>query len=257
MTDSKLASYPSLAGRTVLVTGGGSGIGAAIVEAFARQRSRVAFLDIDQAASAALCEAVMAKTGQAPMFLPCDLRDIPALRAAIAAVASKFGPISVLVNNAASDTRHKWDTVTPEYWDERVASNLKHVFFAAQAVQPMMAGLGGGAIVNLGSTSWRIGQGGMPAYTTSKSAILGLTRSLARDFGPANIRVNCVSPGWVMTERQVKLWLDEEGNKLIDRSQCLKRRLQPADIANVVLFFSADDSGVCTSQDYIADGGWV
>ncbi len=257
MTDQKLASYPSLANRTVLVTGGGSGIGAAIVEAFARQGSKVAFLDFDQAASTALAQAVEAKTGHTPLFLPCDLRDIAALRVSIAETAATLGPISVLVNNAASDTRHAWDTVTPDYWDERIASNLKHVFFAAQAVQPMMARLGGGSIINLGSTSWRIGQGGMPAYTTSKSAILGLTRSLARDFGPANIRVNSISPGWVMTERQKTLWLTEEGEKLIDRSQCLKRRLQPEDIANVVLFFASDDSGVCTSQDYIADGGWV
>ena len=257
MTDSKLASYPSLIGRTVLITGGGSGIGAAIVEAFARQGAKVSFLDIDATASATTCEAVKAATGASPMFLPCDLRNIPALQAAIATVCERLGPISVLVNNAASDTRHGWDTVTADYWDERMASNLRHVFFACQAVQPMMAGIGGGSIINLGSTSWRMGHGGMPAYTTAKSAILGLTRSLARDFGPANIRVNSISPGWVMTERQVKLWLDAEGEQRLERGQCLKRRLQPADIANVVLFFAADDSGICTSQDYIADGGWA
>lgn len=257
MDHAKLARYPSLEGRTVLVTGGGSGIGAAIVEGFCRQRSKVAFLDIAAEASAALVERMAKETGVRPLFLSCDLTDIPALKAAVTRVGAELGPISVLVNNAANDTRHAWQDVTPDYWDDRLNVNLRHQFFAAQAVQPMMAGLGGGSIINFGSISWRIGQGGMPGYTTSKAAVHGLTRSLARDFGPQNIRVNTVSPGWVMTKRQLELWVDASTDELIARSQCLKRRLQPEDLANVVLFLAADDSGVCTSQEYIVDGGWV
>jgi D-xylose 1-dehydrogenase len=163
----------------------------------------------------------------------------------------------VLINNAANDQRHAFDTVTPEYWDERMAINLRPMFFTAQAVQPQMAAAGGGAIVNFGSTSWRIGQGGMAAYTAAKSAVLGLTRSQARDFGPQNIRVNSLSPGWIMTERQLKLWVTPETDELINRSQCLKRRLQPIDIARVVLFLASDDASAITNQDYIVDGGWV
>ena len=193
----------------------------------------------------------------APLFIPCDVTDTPALQAAIAEATAKLGPIRVLVNNAAHDQRHPIDSVTPDYWDDRFAVNLKHQFFAAQAVYKDMAATGGGSIVNLGSTSWVIGQGGMPCYTTAKSAVAGLTRSLARDFGPLDIRVNCILPGWIMTERQIKLWLTPEGEQELMKRQCLKRKLVPADIARVVLFFAADDSGACTNQNYIVDGGWV
>ncbi|MGE5766554.1 MAG: SDR family NAD(P)-dependent oxidoreductase, partial [Bacteroidota bacterium] len=186
-----------------------------------------------------------------------DLRDIEALRVAIGQVRETFGPITVLVNNAAHDQRHAFDEVTPEYWDDRIAVNLKHQFFAAQAVYPDMAAAGGGAIVNLGSVSWMIGQGGMPCYTTAKSAVAGLTRSLARDFGPKNIRVNCVVPGWIMTQRQLDLWLTPEGEAELLQRQCLKRKLVPADVARAVLFFASDDAGACTNQSYIVDGGWV
>ncbi|MGQ0483846.1 MAG: SDR family NAD(P)-dependent oxidoreductase [Hyphomicrobiales bacterium] len=257
MAQSKLAIYPSLEGRSVFVTGGGSGIGAAIVEAFAGQKSKIAFIDIDEAASLALVSRLASEGHVAPLFIRCDIRDIAALKASIEQARAANGPITVLVNNAASDQRHAFDTVTPDYWDERMAINLRPMFFTAQAVQPQMAAEGGGAIVNFGSTSWRIGQGGMAAYTAAKSAVLGLTRSQARDFGPRNIRVNSLSPGWIMTERQLKLWVTPETDELINRSQCLKRRLQPIDIARVVLFLASDDAGAITNQDYIVDGGWV
>ena len=254
---SSWAVYPSLKGRSVLVTGGGSGIGAQIVRRFCEQGSKVAFIDVDQASSLALAQEIAAGDRPAPLFLPCDLRDIAALRRAVAEAAAANGPITALVNNAARDDRHPWDTVTPEFWDERFAVNLRHQFFAAQAVQPMMKEAGGGSIINMGSTSWMVGQGGMAAYTAAKSAVLGLTRSLARDWGPDNIRVNSVAPGWIMTERQISKWLTPEGEEELMRRQCLKRKLYPDDIARVILFLCADDSSAMTNQSYIVDGGWV
>jgi NAD(P)-dependent dehydrogenase (short-subunit alcohol dehydrogenase family) len=254
---SNYAIYPSLKDRAVFVTGGGSGIGASIVEHFCAQGSKVAFVDIAPEASEALVKAIAGKGLPAPLFIACDITDIPALQRAIAEAKQKLGPIRVLVNNAAHDQRHPIDTVTPEYWDDRYAVNLKHQFFAAQAVYKDMAAAGGGAIVNLGSTSWVVGQGGMPCYTSAKSAVAGLTRALARDFGPLNIRVNCILPGWIMTERQIAMWLTPEGEEELMKRQCLKRKLVPADIARTVLFFAAEDSGACTNQNYIVDGGWV
>lgn len=251
------AIYPSLKDRVVFVTGGGSGIGAAIVEHFCRQGAKVGFVDINQEASEKLVQDVEAAGHGKPFFVNCDLTDIEALRVAVGQVREKLGPITVLVNNAAHDQRHAIDEVTPEYWDDRIAVNLKHQFFAAQAVYPDMEKAGGGAIVNLGSVSWMIGQGGMPCYTTAKSAVAGLTRSLARDLGPKNIRVNCVVPGWIMTQRQIDLWLTPEGEAELLERQCLKRKLVPADIARAVLFFASDDAGACTNQSYIVDGGWV
>ena len=251
------AIYPSLKDRPVFVTGGGGGIGASIVEHFCRQDARVAFVDIDEAASGALVERIAASGDPAPLFLPCDLRDIPALRAAIAEAAEALGPIRILINNAAHDERHTIDEVTPEYWDDRMAVNLRHQFFAVQAVHKGMAEAGGGAIVNLGSVTWLVGQGGMPGYSAAKSAVAGLTRSLARDLGPDNIRVNSVLPGWIMTERQVAMWLTPESEAELLQNQCLKRKLYPEDIARAVLFFAADDSSACTNQSYIVDGGWV
>jgi NAD(P)-dependent dehydrogenase (short-subunit alcohol dehydrogenase family) len=253
----RYASYPSLEARVVFVTGGGSGIGASIVEHLCAQRARVAFVDVDRAASPALVETIEAHGHPAPLFIPCDLRDVAALRAAVAEARARLGPIRVLVNNAANDERHALEAVTPEYWDDRFAVNLRHQFFAAQAVAPDMTAAGGGSIVNLGSTSWMIGQGGMPAYLTAKSAVAGLTRALARDLGPMGIRVNCIVPGWIMTERQIQRWLTPEGEQELMRRQCLKRKLLPEDIARVVLFFAADDSGACTNQSYVVDGGWV
>ncbi len=255
MTDT-FARYPSLARRTVLVTGGASGIGAAIVEAFCQQGARVAFLDRDETAAAKLL-GQLDSGGEAPLFLSCDLTDIAALREAIARAAAALGPITILINNAARDDRHAIEAVTPEMWDGIMANNLRHQFFAAQAVIAGMAAAGGGAIVNLGSISWVVGQGGMPGYLSAKAAITGLTRALARDLGPKNIRVNTVLPGWTMTERQLTLWLTPEAEKDLMARQCLKCRLMPRDIANMVLFLTADDSAMCTNQSYIVDGGWV
>jgi NAD(P)-dependent dehydrogenase (short-subunit alcohol dehydrogenase family) len=251
------ASYPSLEDRVVFVTGGGSGIGASIVEHLCAQGARVAFVDILREPSAALVETIRGRDLPAPTFIPCDLRDIAALRWAVAETRTRLGPIRVLVNNAAHDERHSIESVTPEYWDDRFAVNLRHQFFAAQAVVPGMAAAGGGSIINLGSTSWLVGQGGMPAYLSAKAAVAGLTRALARDLGPRNIRVNSVMPGWIMTERQITLWLTPEGEQELLRRQCLKRKLRPEDVARVVLFLASDDSDACTNQSYIVDGGWV
>jgi len=251
------ASYPSLEDRVVFVTGGGSGIGASIVEHLCAQRARVAFVDILREASGALVARLGGRGMPAPLFIPCDLRDIAALRAAVAQVEARWGAVRVLVNNAAHDERHAIEAVTPEYWDDRFAVNLRHQFFAAQAVAPGMAAAGGGSIVNFGSTSWMVGQGGMPAYLSAKAAVAGLTRALARDLGPRGIRVNAVVPGWIMTERQIALWLTPEGEEELMRRQCLKRKLMPEDIARVVCFLASDESSACTSQSYVVDGGWV
>ncbi len=250
------AIYPDLAGKTVIVTGGGSGIGEAIVEAFVGQGAKVGFLDIKEAESLAIVER-LARTGGEVMFAKADLTDTAALRQAIADIKARFGPINILINNAAHDQRHATLDVTPEYWDDRIAVNLKHQFFAAQAVLPDMIAAGSGSIINFGSTSWMIGQGGMAAYTAAKSAVLGLTRSLARDFGPHNIRVNAIAPGWIMTQRQIDLWLTPESEQELLRRQCLKRPLLPREIARATLFFASDEASACTNQHYVVDGGWV
>ena len=247
------ATYPDLAGKTVLITGGASGIGEAIVRRFAAQGSRVGFLDINDAAG----EALAAELGGDVRYVHADLTDIPALRAGVATVRDAFGPVTILVNNAAHDERHRTEDVTPEYWDNRVAVNLRHQFFTAQAVLPDMQAAGGGSIVNFGSVSWMIGQGGMAAYTACKSAVLGLTRSLARDYGADNIRVNAIAPGWIMTQRQKDLWVTPEGEKEIMVRQCLKRGLQPDEIARVTLFLASEEASACTNQHYVVDGGWV
>jgi NAD(P)-dependent dehydrogenase (short-subunit alcohol dehydrogenase family) len=248
MTD-RFARYPSLTDRAVLVTGGAGGIGAVTVARFAQQGARVAFLDFDIDGGG----AVAAETGA--LFIPCDLRDIAALRAAVADAGARLGDITVLVNNAARDDRHGWETVEPDYWDERMATNLRHQFFCAQAVVPMMRRAGGGSIINLGSISWMNRAGGMPAYTTAKAAVRGLTRGLARDLGPDRIRVNEVVPGWVYTERQVALWVTAESEARSQANQCLKGRLLPDDIARMVLWLAADDSAMVTAQHFVVDGG--
>jgi NAD(P)-dependent dehydrogenase (short-subunit alcohol dehydrogenase family) len=249
------AIYPSLRDRVVFITGGATGIGAAHVAHFAAQGAQVAFVDIQDAPAEALVERVAAEGRGKPRFMHADLRDIPALQAAIATVGREVGPITVLVNNAAHDERHKWQDVTVEYWEERLQVNLRHQFFAIQAAAPMMQRAGGGSIINFGSISWRLGQGGMPAYTTAKAAVEGLTRSFARDLGPDNIRINCVIPGWIMTERQKALWLTPEGEKRTLEAQCLKRMLVPDDVSRLVLWLAADDSRMCTSQCWVVDGG--
>ncbi len=249
------ATYPSLKDRTVLVTGGASGIGEAIVRQFIGQGSRVGFIDIDVEAAKQLLASLPAHASA--HFEHADLRDIGALKRAVAAIREAMGPITILVNNAARDDRHSITDVTPEFWDERIAVNLKHQFFAAQAVAPDMIQAERGSIINIGSVSWVIGQGNMPCYTTAKSAVQGLTRALARDLGPNNVRVNSILPGWIMTRRQQDLWLTPEGEAELMQRQCLKRKLMPDDIARVVLFYAADDSGACTNQNYIVDGGWA
>jgi D-xylose 1-dehydrogenase len=253
---SKGAIYPDLADKTVLVTGGGSGIGEAIVRRFAAQGSKTAFIDLKQAESRLLA-AELVEQGHRVHFEPADLTDIAALRSAIGRIRGVFGGVQILVNNAAHDQRHATLEVTPEYWDDRIAVNLRHQFFAAQAVLPDMMAAKGGSIVNFGSVSWMIGQGGMAAYTAAKSGVLGLTRSLARDFGPHNIRVNAIAPGWIMTQRQLDLWLTPEGEAELLQRQCLKRRLMPDELARATLFFASDEASACTNQQYVIDGGWV
>jgi NAD(P)-dependent dehydrogenase (short-subunit alcohol dehydrogenase family) len=252
------ATYPSLRGRVVAITGGGSGIGAEMVEQFARQGAYVAFLDRDVEASQRLVLALTSMVPRIPAFIACDLTDISGLRAALARVASELGgPITVLVNNAASDDRHTTAEITPEYWDERLAVNLRHQFFAIQAVSDGMAAAGGGSIINIGSIAWLIPSTRQAAYITAKAGIVGLTRTLAHELGPANIRVNCVLPGAIMTERQRRLWVTPEYAATIRAAQALKRDLLPEDVARLVLFLAADDSSAMTSQNYIIDGGWV
>ena len=251
------AIYPSLAGRTVLITGGGSGIGASLVEHFLKQDARVTFLDIDEDASRQLLESLRAKYGRAPLFVACDVTDNDRLQQSMEEVRQALGPVSVLVNNAGNDDRHNFEDVTPEYWDQRMAVLVKHQFFAAQAVYDDMKSAGGGSIINFSSTSWIMGEGGYVCYTTAKAAIYGLTRSLARDFGLADIRVNAVLPGWIMTERQLERWVTPEAELEIERNQALKHKLYPADIARMVLFLAADDSRMTTGQSFIVDGGWV
>jgi NAD(P)-dependent dehydrogenase (short-subunit alcohol dehydrogenase family) len=250
------ARYPSLQDRAVLITGGATGIGAALVSAFAEQGARVGFIDIDARSGQALV-AQLAGHRHTPCFIAADLTDIPALEGAIDTLHDRIGPITALLNNAANDQRHTITETTSASWDASVAVNLKHQFFAARRVAADMQAQGGGAIVNFGSISWKLKQGGMPVYTTSKAAVQGLTRSLARDFGPFNIRVNTLVPGWVMTEKQIRLWLDEKGREDIARGQCLQQPLLPEHIARMALFLAADDSAMCTAQDFIVDGGWV
>ena len=252
----QLAHYPSLVDRTVLITGGATGIGACLVEHFVAQGARVGFLDIDRVAGAELVRRLSGER-HVPVFVEADLTDTVALEQGIFRVRDQFGPIAVLLNNAANDQRHRIEDTTPESWDAGMAVNLKHQFFAAKQVAPDMRQAGGGSIVNFGSVSWMLKMGGMPVYTTAKAAVQGLTRSLARDLGPFNIRVNTLVPGWVMTEKQVRLWLTDAGRADIARSQCLPQLLMPEHIARMALFLASDDSAMCTAQDFVVDGGWV
>lgn len=250
------ALYSDLAKKVVLVTGGALGIGAAITRRFAEQGSTVILFDIQRAAGEGLA-AELTAAGLSAHFHEVDLTDIPALQAGVEQARAAHGPIQILVNNAAHDERHPTESVTSEYWDGRIAVNLKHQFFAAQAVLPDMKAANGGAIINFGSTSWMAGQGGMAAYTASKSGVIGLTRSLARDYGPYNIRVNAIAPGWIMTERQIEKWLTPESEAELMRRQCLKRRLVPDEVARVTVFLASDEASACTAQHYVVDGGWV
>ena len=250
------ACFPSLRDRRVFITGGGSGIGAAMVEAFCAQGARVAFIDIAAQASTSLVERLRTEGTTAPWWRACDVRDIAALQAAIADAARELGDFQVLINNVASDDRHTLESVTPSYWDERMAINERPAFFAIQAVVPGMRRLGGGAVVNLGSTGWQTKASEYPCYAIAKASVNGLTRSLAASLGPDRIRVNTVSPGWVMTQRQIDKWLTPEGEQALARNQCLPDRLQPEDIAHMVLFLASDEGRMCTAQEFKVDAGW-
>jgi NAD(P)-dependent dehydrogenase (short-subunit alcohol dehydrogenase family) len=256
MTSSNFARYPSLDGMPVVISGGASGIGEAIVREFAAQGSKVGFVDIAVEPGRKL-EAELRGKGQTVMFTECNVKDVAAYRKAIEGFAAAHGNALALVNNAAHDERHDWKTVTPEFWDDRIAVNLKHAFFAAQAVLPGMIEAKKGSIINFGSISWMILTGNLAAYTASKAAMHGLSRSLARDVGPHGVRVNTLVPGWIMTERQLTHWVDEAAGKLIDEQQALAGRLYPADIARMALFLAADDSQMISAQDFIVDGGWA
>ena len=240
----------------MLVTGGATGIGASFVEHFVAQGARVAFFDIDETAGDALADQ-LGDSRHKPLFLYADLTDVDALKKAIADVRAALGPIDVLVNNAANDKRHKIEEVTPESFDAGIAVNIRHQFFAAQAVAEDMKAARHGSIINLGSISWMLKNGGFPVYTLSKSAVQGLTRGLARDLGHFDIRVNTLVPGWVMTEKQKRLWLDDAGRRAIKEGQCIDAELQPADLARMALFLAADDSRMITAQDIVVDGGWA
>ncbi len=252
---SAFATFPSLAGRSVFVSGGGSGIGASIVEHFAAQGARVAFVDIDTAASTALVESIGAAGHPAPRFIACDIRDVAAYRSAIEEAVAHNGAITVLVNNAARDDRHTIDQVTPDYWDERIAVNLKHQYFAIQAVAPCMRAAGGGSIVNFSSVSYHTMTPQLSVYQAAKAAVIGMTRGLARDLGPDGIRLNAVTPGWIMTQRQIDLWLTPEAEAALMQAQCLKEKVYPPDIARMVLWLAADDSRLVTAQNFVVDGG--
>lgn len=254
MSAEQRAIYPSLAGKRVLVTGGGSGIGAGIVEAFVRQNASVTFFDIAEAESRALVEH-LAASGGAVRYEHVDLRDIATLQAAIARLVETDGAFDILVNNAANDDRHAIDEITEAYWDDRLSVNLKHMLFCAQSVIPGMRKKGGGAIVNLGSISWHLALPELSLYQTCKAAIEGLTRSLARELGRDNIRATCVIPGNVRTPRQLK-WYTPEGEAEIVAAQCLKGRLMPDDIAAMVLFLASDDARLVTGHSYFVDAGW-
>lgn len=251
------AQYPSLRDAVVVVTGGASGIGASMVEHFALQGARVAFLDIAKDCADFLTEKLGSRSAYSPAFMKCDLTDIEELRSAIRKVEGQLGDVRVLVNNAANDDRHKLEQVTPEYWDERMHVNLRHHFFAIQAVVPGMTRAGGGSIINMSSISWMIPSTGLPAYITAKAGIVGLTRTLSRELGEAKIRVNSVSPGAIMTERQRKLWMTPDYLAEVIRHQALKRELLPEDVARLVLFLASDESSAITGQNFVIDGGWV
>lgn len=248
------AIYPSLKGRLVVITGGGSGIGGGLTEAFTKQGARVVFLDVAETESRAL-ESELAAMTPAPRFVPCDLKDLSALKAVLEAIIEEHGPVDVLVNNAANDDRHSLTEVTPEYWDDRIAVNLRHLYFAAQAVAPAMRTAGRGVILNLGSISWHLGLPDLSLYETAKAGIEGMTRALARELGVDGVRVSCIVPGNVKTPRQMK-WYTPEGEAEIVAAQCLKGRIEPRDVAALALFLASDDARFITGHEYFVDAGW-
>ena len=250
------ATYPSLKDTVVFLTGGAAGIGEETVRAFVGQGSKVGFVDIDEARGTALA-AELTSAGAEVRFAPCDLRDIDSLRGAFAVLAEALGPATVLVNNAARDDRHDWREVTPEYYDERMATNLRHMFFAVQAVAPGMIAAGGGSIVNFGSNSWWETAGGFPVYATAKAAVHGLTRTLARDLGKHRIRINTVVPGWIMTPRQKEMWATPEALERHRARQCLPDLIEPVYVARMVLFLASDDAAMCTANNFMVEAGSI
>lgn len=251
------ASYPSLRNRAVVVTGGATGIGASIVAQFARQGARIAFFDVQDEAAEQLVDSLRGKVESAPIYIRCDLSNIPDLQDSVCKAIAALGLVDVLVNNAANDQRHKTEDVTQEYWDRSIAVNLRPQFFTIQSVLPAMRAAGRGSIINMSSISWMIPSTGVPVYIAAKAAIVGLTRTLAHELGPAGIRVNAVLPGAIATERQKQLWYTPEYKAEIMASQALKRDILPEDVARLVLFLAADDSSAITNQSYVIDGGWV
>lgn len=256
-TETHTGRYPSLAGRSIFMTGGATGIGAAMVRAFSDQGANVAFVDIAHAAGDALV-ADLAHGEGTVMFLPCDVTEVESLQYAATAASERHGPPTVLINNAANDTRHDWRSVTPDSWDQAMALNLRAMFFAIQAIAPrMIAREAGGSIINFGSISWKTKHSGMPAYTTAKAAVHGLTRSFTQELGPHRIRVNSLIPGWVLTERQRKLHFDEAGAQSLHDNQALPGTVSASDVAAAALFLAADDSAMITGQELVVDGGWT
>ena len=253
-SDAEYARYPSLVDRTVLVTGGADGIGRALVTEFAGQGAKVAFIDV-QAEKAAEVIASCESCAHTPVFYELDLRDIDALQSAVADAQAALGSIEVLVNNAANDDRHEWQDMTADYWDDRINTNLRHYFFAIQAVAPAMIEAGSGSIVNVGSSSYMMQEDFFPGYAVAKSGVEGITRTMARTFGPHGVRVNTVLPGWVATERQLEKWWSPEGEAGTLSDQAIKRRIYPREFVQLALFLAADDGAACTAQDFLIDGG--
>jgi NAD(P)-dependent dehydrogenase (short-subunit alcohol dehydrogenase family) len=252
MDQATFATYPSLKGKTVFITGGASGIGFELVRGFAAQGANVGFIDLHESNSQALSDTAVNITHEI-----CDLTNIEALQAALTKLASRLGPATVLVNNAANDDRHNWQDVTPAYWDERLQTNLRHQFFAIQCVAPGMIAAGGGSIINMGSNSWHETGGGFPAYATSKAAVHGLTRTMARDLGQHRIRVNTVVPGWIMTDRQKDLWATPEALESQRQRQCLPDLIEPIYVARMVIFLASDDALMCSANNYMVEGGSI
>jgi NAD(P)-dependent dehydrogenase (short-subunit alcohol dehydrogenase family) len=257
MAAPRYAIYPSLRGRVAFVSGGATGLGAEFVAQLAAQGAHVGFVDVQDDAGRALAAAVAERGDPAPLFQRCDVRDIASLQAAIAACGERLGPVTVLVNNAANDRRHAVESLSVEEWDELQEVNVRHHFFATQAAVPMMRAAGGGSVVNLGSIAAHIDLPDLPVYITAKAGIEGLTHTLARELGPDGIRVNCILPGWIMTERQLTHWVTPEAEESIRRNQCLPHRLYPDDVARLMLWLAADDSRSCTAQKWVVDGGWT
>ena len=254
---SEYATYPSLRDKAVIVTGGAAGIGEAMVRAFAGQHARVAFLDVNDAAASSLAGDLERQNLPRPLYCTCDVTDIAALQASVQSILEALGTVDVLVNNAGNDARHAIEEVTPEFWDATMAVNLKHQFFMSQAVAPSMRRAGRGSIINMSSISWLIPSTGLPVYVTAKAAIVGMTRTLAHELGKDNIRVNCILPGAILTERQQRLWLTDAYKAEVMANQALKRYIYPDEVARLALFLAADDGSAITNQSYVIDGGWV